>query len=153
MSEMHEVVKLLLARMESHPEEFLWETGNRWQSTLGSVREYGTPEEIEALDAALRIIMLQQAHEGMLDELLNGDERRRKEQEEHDYERRMMQQQAMRISANGSVGIGSATPSTTLGVTTVNEDMYGKPLVSARHPTSSDMEKNGILNAVRNIMK
>lgn len=88
-TEMHDVVQLLLARMESHPEEFLWETGNRWQSTLGSVREYGTPEEINAIDAGLRVIMLQQAHEGMLDELLNGDERRRREEEETSYERNL----------------------------------------------------------------
>lgn len=141
MTEMHEVVKLLLARMESHPEEFLWETGNRWQSTLGCVREYGTPEEIEALDAALRIIMLQQAHEGMLDELLNGDERRRREMEEHEYERRMMQQaktaKAVLLSQQQAMDSGS----------------YGKPLVSARHPTSTDMERSGIMNAIRNIVK
>ena len=141
MSEMHEVVKLLLARMESHPEEFLWETGNRWQSTLGSVREYGTPEEINAIDAGLRVIMLQQAHEGMLDELLNGDERRRREMEDREYERQMMQQaktaKAVLLSQQQAMNSGS----------------YGKPLVSARHPTSSDMEKNGIMNAIRNIMK
>lgn len=133
---LHEVVKLLLARMESHPEEFSWETGNRWQHTLSMVREYGTPEEISTLDAGLRVIMLQEAHEMMMDELCNGDERRRREQEEQEYERNLMNR-----AQNMLLGHPQA----------INSGSYGKPLVSARHPTSSDMEENGIMNAVRNI--
>lgn len=120
---LHEVVKLLLARMESHPEEFSWETGNRWQHTLGMVREYGTPEEISVLDAGLRVIMLQEAHETMMDELCNGDERRRREQEEQEYERDLMRRtQNMLLGHQAAqqqaMGIGTTAPSQPLVIRT-----------------------------------
>lgn len=106
--EMHDVVKLLLARMESHPHEFggdLVASGSleaRWWSIVREVREYGTKVEREALDAAMRKIKLQRAHEMMMDELCNGDERRRRQQEEDDYERTMLAQQ--QAAMNSSMG-------------------------------------------------
>ena len=42
----------------------------------------------------MRKVKLQQAHELMMDELCNGEERRRKQREEDEYERTMMAQQA-----------------------------------------------------------
>lgn len=136
----HPVVELLLARMKSHPEEF--QVGmNRWDFVLHKVLDNGNEADLEAINEGLRPIRLAEAHEWMMDELLNGEDRRRQEQEQEEleYEKRLMARQAMRISANGSVGIGSATPSTTLAVTT------------ARHPTHADMDRNGIMNALRNI--
>lgn len=85
--ELHDVVKLLLARMESHPEEFVADLSEadsreyRWWQVIREVRESGTREEKDAIQAGLRKIKLQRAHEIMMDELCNGDERRRKEQE------------------------------------------------------------------------
>jgi hypothetical protein len=92
--ELHAVVKLLLQRMESAPEEFKdifypadqdtagkYIADNRWWRALTLVQEYGTIEDKEALATALRTIKLGGAHEWMMDELFNGDERRRKEQE------------------------------------------------------------------------
>lgn len=128
---LHAMVELLLARMESNPEEFTLEE-DRWGYPITTVEEYGSPEDTAALKKKLRGIRLDEAHKWMMDELLNGEERRRGERE-------MMQQQAMRISANGSVGIGNTTPSNTLGVTL------------ARHPTFTDMERSGIMNALRNV--
>lgn len=90
--EFHPVVQLLLARMKSHPEEF---GGNnradeyisrteedRWWQARTLVEDYGTEAEKEAVVAAMREIKLKVAHEWMMDELCNGDERRRREQEE-----------------------------------------------------------------------
>lgn len=137
---LHDVVKLLLARMDSHPEEF-GRGMSRWGWMLESVMTNCSEEERAALHAGLRPIRLQQLHEDVMDELLNGDERRRKEAEEIEYERQMMQQaktaKAVLLSQQQAMQSGS----------------YGKPLVSARHPTSSDMEKNGIMNAIRNLVK
>lgn len=89
--DMHEVVKLLLARMESHPDEFVENTGrdsvisdgigDRWWRVLTFVEDYGTDEEQKAIGAGLRKIKLNRAHEIMMDELCNGEERRRKERE------------------------------------------------------------------------
>lgn len=106
--ELHDVVKLLLARMESHPEEFGGSLmvqdsrEDRWWSIVRDVREHGTKAEREALDAAMRKVKLHRAHEMMMDELCNGDERRRRQQEEDDYERTMLAQQ--QAAMNPSMG-------------------------------------------------
>ena len=96
--ELHDVVKLLLARMETHPEEFGGELvaedsrEDRWWQVIREVREYGTKAEREAIESAMREIKMQRAHEIMMDELCNGEERRRKQREEDEYERTMMKQ-------------------------------------------------------------
>ena len=82
---LHDVVKLLIARMESHPEEF--ERGmSRWAWMVEGVMTNCSEEERAALHAGLRPIRLKQLHEDVMDELLNGDERRRNEQDDLDYE-------------------------------------------------------------------
>jgi hypothetical protein len=98
--DLHEVVKLLLARMESHPDEFASDLSvsvgesraDRWWQAIRLVNDCGTKKEKDAINQGIRKIKLQRAHEMMMDELLNGDERRRKEEEEQEYERTMMQQ-------------------------------------------------------------
>lgn len=99
MSEgLHPVVQLLLARMESHPDEFVsLQVGdeflvkevdeNRWWRAMSEIQEYGSSEEKEAIAAKLRVLRLQRAHEWALDELCNGDERRRKERERHERDK------------------------------------------------------------------
>ena len=79
MTEMHEVVTLLLARMESNPEEF--ERGmSRWAWMLEGVMTNCSEEERAALHAGLRPIRLKQLYEDVMDELFNGPERRAEEQ-------------------------------------------------------------------------
>lgn len=106
---MHDVVKLLLARMESHPEEFIPAQAeqdyiirdtdaNRWWRAMSEVQEFGTEEEKKAIATKLRVLRLQQAHEWAMDELCNGEDRRRKERERHELEKQryaMAQQTAM----------------------------------------------------------
>lgn len=73
--ELHEVVKLLVARMASHPEEFA--TGaHRWDWVLTRTLDFCTDEEKAVILDALRPIRLKEAHEYMMDELLNGDARK-----------------------------------------------------------------------------
>ena len=82
--EPHDVVKLLLARMESHPEEFKFTRGGyhqRWYDHINSINEYGNKADKTALNAKLRDIRLTEIHEQVMDELCNGEERRRKEKE------------------------------------------------------------------------
>lgn len=76
VDEPHEVVKLLLKRMESHPEEFK-KDADRWDRVLVEVLEHADETEIAAIHASIRNIRLGEAHEDMMDELCNGDERRR----------------------------------------------------------------------------
>lgn len=83
--EVHPLVELLLARMKSHPEEF--KKGNRydrWWAALDALQRYGSDADSAAIDAALRPIMLDDAHSEALDELLNGDERRRRQLDAQD---------------------------------------------------------------------
>ena len=97
MSEPHEVVKLLLARMESHPEEF--RNGDvllhdRWYEYVNGIQAYGNEADKAAIAAGLREIRLSEIHEKVMDELLNGDDRRRKAEEEAEYERNLIMQKA-----------------------------------------------------------
>ena len=76
---LHDVVKLLLARMESHPEEF-GRGSSRWGWMVEGVLTNCSEEERAAIHAGLRPIRLQQLHEDVMDELLSGPERRAEEQ-------------------------------------------------------------------------
>lgn len=100
----HEVVNLLLKRMQSHPEEFaassvegdLASDHDRWWHVMDKVLDHGTDEEKAAVRAALREIKLDAAHKIMMDELLNGDERRTKRREEEaEYERNLLLKQSL----------------------------------------------------------
>jgi len=90
----HDVVKLLLARMESHPEEFTLKQGryhSRWFDHINAVNSYGNKIDKAALNTKLRDIRLAEIHEQVMDELCNGDERRRREEEENMYEKHLAQ--------------------------------------------------------------
>jgi len=89
VDEPHEVVKLLIKRMESHPEEFK-KDADRWDRVLVEVLEHADEAEIAAIHASVRNIRLGEAHEDMMEELCNGEERRRKEREEQEYERNLL---------------------------------------------------------------
>ena len=114
----HEVVKLLLARMESHPEEFAAGSA-RWGWMIENVMEHCSNEEAEAIKEGLRPIRMQEIHEYVMDELLNGEERRAQEQRERDLEaQRLVGRVQAKAYANlgqyqqaTSIGIGTATPS------------------------------------------
>lgn len=93
--EPHAVVRLLLARMESHPEEFTrdGETYHaRWYDYVEGIKAYGNEADNAAIAAKLRDIRMGEIHEYVMDELLNGPERRRKAEEEVEYERQMVMQ-------------------------------------------------------------
>jgi hypothetical protein len=147
---LHDVVKLLLARMESHPEEFIPAQAeqdyiirdtdaNRWWRAMSEVQEFGTEEERKAIAAKLRVLRLQQAHEWAMDELCNGEDRRRKERERHELEtqRYAMAQQAyanvqpgqyMAVSSPNTLGIGAANPSQGLHISHGNLQLGNETL-------------------------
>jgi hypothetical protein len=78
--------------MESHPEEFKRSLNSRWYDIIGEINAWGDEADKAAINAKLRDIRLGEAHEDMMDELLNGPERRRKQEEEQEYERQMLRQ-------------------------------------------------------------
>ena len=92
--EPHDAVKLLLARMESHPEEFRLKDPSyhdRWYNHMSAINSYGSEADIAALKAKVRDIRMAEVHEQIMDEMLNGDERRRDEEKENEYERHLKQ--------------------------------------------------------------
>ena len=94
-NEPHAVVRLLLKRMESHPEEFQSRSEpyyERWATHMEGLREYGSEADNAAITAKLRDIRLAEIHEHVMDELVNGPERRRKQEEAREYERQMLTQ-------------------------------------------------------------
>jgi hypothetical protein len=111
--EPHDVVKLLVARMESHPEEFSSDNerfSDRWERYISDIEAFGNEADKAALNAKLRDIWMVKIHEKVLDELMNGPERRRKEAEDREYERHLahaamqQQQQAYVSQIQGMVG-------------------------------------------------
>lgn len=107
----HPVVELLLARMESHPEEFKRYEGpynDRWYDHVNTINAYGNEADKAALATGLREIRLGEVHEQVMDELLNGDERRRKAEEAAEKERNLaksllLTKQQMMQKAQGSL--------------------------------------------------
>ena len=99
--EPHDAVKMLLARMESHPEEFRFKEGayhDRWYNHLSAIHAHGNEADKAALAAKIRDIRMAEVHEQVMDELCNGPENRRRELEEEAYERKLeYQQQRLKI--------------------------------------------------------
>lgn len=118
--EPHEVVKLLVARMESHPEEFRIGEGvfhQRWSHHVDIVQDNGSKADKAALNAKLRDILMDELHEQVMEELCNGEERRRKEREEQEYERNMTRalQQSSYAQANSALQQAYGNPANALG--------------------------------------
>ena len=101
-SNIHPVVELLAARMESNPEEFAPDGGGRWAQWLDELISFVT----EAERVMLRKPMMQAIHEEVLDELMNGPDKRRKAEEDREYERHlaMAMQHTQRQAIQGMVG-------------------------------------------------
>ncbi len=67
----HPAVQLMLARMDTHPEEFR-PRGYRWEEALGSMLEAASPEERLALETKLNRFRMDALHEQIMSELLDG---------------------------------------------------------------------------------
>ena len=76
----HPVVRLLAKRMESNPEEFGHKGTGRWAAWLDALHHLATPEE----KLLLRTARMNEVHEEVMDELLNGDERRAEERRQRE---------------------------------------------------------------------
>jgi hypothetical protein len=98
----HPVVELLAARMESHPEEFPVQPNGqlpimgRWAPWLAQAEHLMNDAERTLLYTKAKETIFQRIHEEVLDELMNGPERRAEEQRKRDEEvqRHIPQQQA-----------------------------------------------------------
>jgi hypothetical protein len=129
--EPHDAVKLLIARMDSHPEEFKLKDPSyhdRWYNHISAINSYGNEADTAALNAKIRDVRMAEVHERIMEELCNGPENRRKEEEDAEYERHLAaslkhaqiqqntQNAILRIDSTGNVGVGNVMPSTQLDV-------------------------------------
>ena len=102
--DIHPVVELLIARMESHPEEFKDDYlmsevrptvgSGRWLHATQAIQDHGSKRDVEALNAALSKIYMQYIHDWVMDELFNGEDRRREEEER---KKQLWQQQQQQL--------------------------------------------------------
>lgn len=160
VDEPHEVVKLLLARMESHPEEFRVADApfhDRWYDHINGVHAYGNEADKAAIAAKLRDIRLDEIHERVMDEMLNGEDRRRKHKEDTEYERHLAQ--ALQHTKTQQLRVGTLSGDMNpIGYASGGGGGAGIPIANggtvtaARHPTSTDMENNGIVGALRKLV-
>lgn len=88
----HPVVRLLAKRMESNPEEFGHKGSGRWAAWLEPLMRLATDEE----KLLLRTARMNEVHEEVMDELLNGDERRAEERRQREE---LEKQQAQKLQA------------------------------------------------------
>lgn len=76
----HPAVKLLIARMESNPEEFCnlldddYPSESRWRRVMNLIMSYGSKEEKDLIDDKLSAIVMNDAHEEIMRKLLKGEE-------------------------------------------------------------------------------
>jgi hypothetical protein len=171
VDEPHEVVKLLLKRMESHPEEFNMENG-RWAQWLDQLVPFVTEAELRLL----REPMMRDIHEEVLDELCNGEERRRKHKEDTEYERhlaqamRHTQQQALAqqqkayvgqiqgmagqvYGGGGGAGLAQGTVSPyAAGAYDFDRDKY-RNTPTGHLPVANGGTDNTIINQIKNMLK
>jgi hypothetical protein len=68
--ELHPVVDLFLRRAESHPEEI---ADGRWGWVLDRIHEHGSQADKDAIKPIYSKIMMDGAHRGMMQELLNPE--------------------------------------------------------------------------------
>jgi hypothetical protein len=158
-NEPHAVVRLLLKRMESHPEEFRLGNG-RWAEWLDLLIPFVT----EAERVLLRGPMMQEIHEQVMEELCNGPERRRKEAEESEYERhlaasvRHMKQQQLRVGTLSGdmnpLGVGTIPLSTKLDQVVTTHITGEGPSLKAGIATQPELSlSSSTINAIKKALK
>jgi len=67
---LHPAVQLLIARMESHPEEFVG--GNRWKSLISTYEKFFSPEEARVFQEHIRKAHLDWLHTEIMRRLTSG---------------------------------------------------------------------------------
>ena len=89
MDEIHPVVRMLLARMESHPEEFQFHATSslavtgRWETWINQLGWHFNEAEKELIYGKAKELIFQRVHEEVMDELLNGEARRAEKERAH----------------------------------------------------------------------
>jgi hypothetical protein len=76
---MNDGVKILLERMETHPDEF-FDFGSKWASLIGDHKDFLEVEDRQALTDGLNKLMQQRFTEKVLEKLVNPDRKLTREE-------------------------------------------------------------------------
>lgn len=133
---LHPAVKLLIARMESHPDEFLTYDG-RWDRMMDDVLVHAQGDDLKALSDARSKIHLDRTHKDLMDELLNGDERREK----------LKQQEQERIAADKARLMQEAAANYAMQQAQMQAQKYGN---TSSFPYTSGDYRNAMLGGLTN---
>lgn len=119
---LHPLTKLLLARMETNPEEFTddlpsaqdqllgsWPVNyKRWQPAIGVLQAHGSEEDKRAFGEAMQKLQMDAAHEWAMDELYNGPDRReQKKKDDLAYQMKTAQAQSKSVGVALNLTNGS----------------------------------------------
>lgn len=126
---MNDGVKILLARMETHPEEFVYNPNKgraKWTDLLNTFRHCLTIEEINAIDEGVRGIERDRFTQLVMTELLDPHEDAQQELSLNPY------------NVTGSVTLSTTQNQTLPGsITYTSEPLVNKkPTVKVRKPTT-----------------
>ena len=78
-SPMNDGVRILLERMETHPEEF-FDFGSKWANIIGDHKDFLKTEDRQALTDGLNKLMQQRFTEKVLEKLVNPDRKLTREE-------------------------------------------------------------------------
>ena len=147
---MHPVVELLAARMESHPEEFrIYDNstlaiGGRWETWISQIRPFMNEAEREVLFGEVKKVFLQRVHEEVLDELMNGGERRAEAKREREEAMRWRGQQQY-ASQLQQATLASQLPGTYLQ----GADLYNNQIAPTTLRLGNETIDEGLINSIK----
>jgi multimeric flavodoxin WrbA len=72
---MHHAIEMLLARMESHPEDFSQERSGKWLQTINAYKKFFTEEEGIAVRDGLRKINMESMTEDIMKRMVKDEEK------------------------------------------------------------------------------
>ena len=146
----HPVVELLAARMESHPEEFQFQANSslavtgRWAIWISQLGWHFNEAEKELIYGKAKELIFQRVHEEVLDELLNGEERRAEaEREREEIIRRGAQQQY--ASQLQQATLASQLPGTYLQ----GADLYNNQIAPTTLRLGNETIDEGLINSIK----
>lgn len=146
----HPVVELLAARMESHPEEFrIYDNstlaiGGRWETWISQIRPFMNEAEREVLFGEVKKVFLQRVHEEVLDELMNGGERRAEAKREREEAMRWRGQQQY-ASQLQQATLASQLPGTYLQ----GADLYNNQIAPMTLRLGNETIDEGLINSIK----
>ena len=107
--EIHPVIELLAARMESYPEEFQFHADGslaitgRWETWIAQLGWHMNDAEKQLIYGKAREVRFARIHEEVLDELMNGPQRRIEAEKAREAEMQRLLAQTQKLSAAAGV--------------------------------------------------